>query len=61
MYGDVDDNGDNGTTDDTYVTDYTDYTEVLMIPQGEPSTAPERVEGGGQPVLSFEQVLYLYF
>ena len=27
---------------------------------GEPSTAPGRVEGGGQPVLSFEQCLFYF-
>ena len=27
---------------------------------GEPSTAPGRVEGGGQPVLSFEQCFILF-
>ena len=27
---------------------------------GEPSTAPGRVEGGGQPVLSFEQCLIIF-
>ena len=27
---------------------------------GEPSTAPGRVEGGGQPVLSFEQGFILF-
>ena len=28
---------------------------------GEPSTVPGRVEGGGQPVLSFEQCFILVF
>ena len=28
---------------------------------GEPSTAPGRVEGGGQPVLSFEQCFILFY
>ena len=28
---------------------------------GEPSTAPGRVEGGGQPVLSFDQCFILFY
>ena len=28
---------------------------------GEPSTAPGRVEGGGQPVLSFAQCFILFY
>ena len=34
---------------------------MLLFHLGKPSTVPGRVEGGGQPVLSFEQCfIYLF-
>ena len=40
---------------DTAMHDMGSLGHMLQIDLGEPSTVPGRVEGGGQPVLSFEQ------